>query len=122
MDRVGDRLEAYVLFLRPSTTGSDWDNGTVWDNANAIRGVHVLRDEDGVEAARFGAKTSGKTLVYDASGRLAFRGGLTPERGHEASSGGRERIASLVLDSARTDSPVFGCALYESEARDSGGF
>jgi hypothetical protein len=38
-------------------------------------------DAEGVEMHRFGALTSGQTLVYDAAGRLLFSGGITASRG-----------------------------------------
>jgi hypothetical protein len=113
LQRVPDGLEAYVLFVRPRETSPDWDRTDLWRSAAAIPGVTVLGDEDGVEAARFHALTSGLTVVYDGEGRLLFRGGITSARGHEGNSFGRERIISLLTTGKadRNDSPVFGCAL-----------
>jgi hypothetical protein len=77
--------------------------------------VTVLRDDGGVEAARFGAHTSGAVLLYDAGGKLAFNGGITLARGHAGDSPGAERIAALVSGGvpALAAAPVFGCALEE---------
>ena len=113
LPRLPDGLEAYVLFVRPDETSPDWDRTDLWRSAVAIPGVTVLEDEEGVEAERFHALTSGLTIVYDGEGRLLFRGGITSARGHEGDSFGRERIISLLTTGKadRNDSPVFGCAL-----------
>ena len=113
MARLPDRPNAYVLFLQPEDVSPDWSRTDLWRSAVAIPGVTVVRDDDGAEARRFGALTSGLTLAYDRDGRLLFEGGITPSRGHEGNSFGQERIVSLLTGGKadRTDSPVFGCAL-----------
>jgi hypothetical protein len=75
--------------------------------------VTAVRDDDGVEAARFRATTSGTAALYDARGRLLFTGGLTSARGHEGDSAGLQRIASLLRtgQADRSDAPVYGCSL-----------
>jgi len=77
----------------------------------------VLRDDGAVEAGRFGIATSGTVALYDRGGKLLFHGGITPARGHEGDSFGRERIVSLLTSgrSDRADAPVFGCALSNDE-------
>jgi hypothetical protein len=113
MARVPGRVSARVLFLRPQDVPEGWERTDLWRTVSAIPGTTALRDDDGVEAARFGAATSGFTLLYDADGRLLFQGGLTPSRGHEGDSFGQRRLVSLLTTGAadRRDSPVFGCAL-----------
>lgn len=118
MERAGDRLKARVLFLHPAGTAQDWEKTDLWRSAAAIPGVTPVADDDGAEAERFGAKTSGQTLVYDAAGRLVFRGGLTPARGHAGNSVGRDRIARIVLGETRLDAPVFGCDLHDPEGEE----
>jgi hypothetical protein len=78
-------------------------------------GVRTVEDPGGREATRFGADTSGATLLYDAAGRLAFAGGLTMSRGHEGNSFGEERIVALLTGTTpdRNDSPVFGCPIHD---------
>jgi hypothetical protein len=113
MARFGDRIGANVVFLRPSDVGGDWDTSDLWRRASAIPGVTIVRDDDGVEAARFRASTSGATVVYDIQGRLLFSGGITSARGHEGDSAGLERIRSLIRTGKadRSDAPVYGCSL-----------
>jgi hypothetical protein len=113
MARVPDGLAAYVVFVRPEGVPADWDQTDLRRRAAAIPGVAVMSDDDGIEADRFHALTSGVTLVFDREGRRLFQGGITPSRGHEGDSFGRERIISLLTTGKadRNDSPVFGCAL-----------
>ena len=115
MARFHDRVEARVLFWTPADAPRDWNATDLWTSAARIPGVTVLRDEGGREASRFAVATSGGVVLYDAFGRLLFRGGITAARGHEGDSFGQERIASLLTTGAadRADAPVFGCALDE---------
>lgn len=114
MARYGDRLDAWVLFAAPEGTAEEFSRTDLWSSAARIPGVHVLRDERATEAERFGVATSGTVALYDARGKLLFHGGITPARGHEGDSFGRERIVSLLTTgkSDRADAPVFGCALF----------
>ena len=113
MARSEDRLGANVVILRPSDVGGGWDSSDLWRRASAIPGVTIVRDDDGVEAARFHATTSGATVLYDIQGRLVFSGGITLARGHEGDSAGLQRIRSLLRTGKadRSDAPVYGCSL-----------
>src|SRR5437867_9626131 len=59
MARSENRLTTYILFLKPSESGGEWDNSNAMQRANAIPGVHIIRDYSGAEAQMFGAVTSG---------------------------------------------------------------
>ena len=69
-----------------------------------------FQDISGDEARRFGAATSGEALLYSPSGKLLFHGGITPSRGHEGGSVGRDALVRCVLDGtpapATTPSPA----------------
>lgn len=68
--------------------------------------------DDGAEAKRFGAATSGYVVAYDASGKLQFSGGITPARGHEGPNIGRDQLAAVIAGKPLGDThAVFGCAL-----------
>jgi hypothetical protein len=75
------RASAYVLFVRPPGVGPGWERTDLWRQAAAIRGVRPIHDDWGGEAARFGAATSGQTMLYDREGVLRFSGGITAARG-----------------------------------------
>jgi hypothetical protein len=118
MSGLGDRVSATVVFFRPRDADATWDETDLWPRAAAIPGVTTVRDDDGVEAARFHAFTSGTAVLYDAGGRLLFTGGLTSARGHEGDSAGLRRIRSLLRTGRadRFEAPVYGCSLRH-EAR-----
>jgi len=94
---------------------SDWTKGSSWNCAAAIPGVSVQEDFDGNEARRFGAETSGFTVLYGPDGRLLFAGGLTVGRGHAGDSLGARAIAMLVAGTSAESrqAPVYGCRLLD---------
>jgi len=105
------RIEIHALFVAPPSVDESWARTPLWDDAAAIPGVHVSRD-DGTEARRFGARVSGQMLVYDGAGRLAFNGGITGSRGHEGDNAGRSAVESLIAGRPHASSTfVFGCLL-----------
>jgi hypothetical protein len=107
------KLDAYVLFARPSGADTAWDDTDLRRSAAAIPGVTVLSDADGSEARRFGAETSGHTLIFDRSGALLFSGGITASRGHAGRNDGESAVIAAVngKHNDRTRTPVFGCSL-----------
>ena len=110
------RMAATVLFVRPAGAAAGWERTDLWAAAVAIPGVAVVVDEDGREAALFGARTSGQAMVFDPAGRELFAGGLTVGRGHAGDSGGTAAVRAIAAGDqpavART--PVFGCPLQSS--------
>ena len=114
MAQAQNRVTAYVLFLKPSDFADDWEKTDLWQSAASIPGVNVIADDDGVEARRFRALTSGQTVLYDAQGHLLFSGGITGSRGHSGDNAGRSAIVSL-LHAGETEvaaTPAFGCPLF----------
>jgi hypothetical protein len=113
MARLQGKVAAYVLLVKPKGAGRDWEDTDLRRSAEAIPGVQVLFDLDGAEARRFGAETSGHTLLFGADGRLLFSGGITASRGHAGDNVGESSLVSLVNHQtpARTETLVFGCSL-----------
>jgi hypothetical protein len=109
--RIGEVAETWVLFADP--TDVSWEESDLWRTAQAIPGVRVLADPGGDVAHAFGAFTSGQVLVYDRDGALVFDGGITPARGHEGDSVGRNTIVAHLLggEEGSADAAVFGCSL-----------
>jgi hypothetical protein len=107
------KVNAYVLFVKPPNAPAGWDDTELRASAAAIPGVTVVTDENGKEAARFGAETSGHTLVFDRSGTLVFSGGITVSRGHAGDNAGESAVIAVLSQQAieRTRTPVFGCSL-----------
>jgi hypothetical protein len=115
MARVHDLTSAHVLFVRPESAPGGWDESSLFRRAERIPGVTTSWDSDGIEARRFGALTSGQTVVYDATGELIFHGGITVARGHMGDNAGRTSIVALLTrgEAARHESSVYGCSLEE---------
>jgi hypothetical protein len=113
MAQADGRVAAYVLFVKPEGSADDWEQTDLWQSAASIPGVHVLVD-DGAEALRFHAVTSGQTALYDVAGRLLFSGGITASRGHSGDNAGRSAIVSLLNsgEAEQTETAVFGCSLH----------
>lgn len=107
------KLKAYVVFSRPTGGGADWNDTGLWRSAADIPGVTPVGDDEGRETRRFGAETSGHTLLFAADGRLLFSGGITAARGHAGGNAGESAIVALVRQQAvaRATTPVFGCQL-----------
>jgi hypothetical protein len=114
MTQAQGRVTAYVLFVRPSNFSGAWVQSELWASAAAIPGVTPVQDDDGVEAGRFHAATSGQTVLYDAAGQLLFSGGITGARGHAGDNAGRAAIVSLLTsdEAEERGTPVFGCPLF----------
>lgn len=118
MAHTQGRLTASVLFIRPAGFSGDWEKTDLWRTAAAIPGVAAVVDEGGAESGRFGAATSGQTLLYDADGRLLFHGGITGSRGHSGDNAGRSAVVSLVNggETEREETFVFGCSLFDEDS------
>ena len=112
------RLTAYVLFLKPAGFSEDWEKTDLWRSAASIPGVTPVIDDEGAEARRFRAATSGQTMLYGAGGDLLFSGGITMARGHAGDNAGESAILSLVNSGVaeQTETPAFGCPLFDKNS------
>jgi hypothetical protein len=113
MARCYGKAQAHVLFAKPRGSTEEWERTDLWRTALAIPGVSVFTDEGSEEANRFGAETSGQTLLFDGSGKLLFSGGITASRGHSGDNAGRDAIVGLLSTGGieQHTTAVFGCAL-----------
>jgi hypothetical protein len=119
LDRTHGAVSAWVVVLKPNAMGDEWTHSATWKAARAMPGVTVVMDQEGAEAGRFGASTSGHTVLYDARGQLQFTGGITAARGHVGDNTGRQRVVSLVeTDTADSHQhEVYGCGLHDPHPR-----
>jgi hypothetical protein len=110
-----DRIDgdAIVAFVHPESVGDRWDDSPSWQLAAEIPHATRFVDRDGVEAARFGAMTSGMVAVYDAGGALVFTGGITASRGHVGDNIGSRAVLARLIAAADegVEHPVYGCPL-----------
>ncbi len=103
----------YALVYQPLGRPSSWRDTPVVRAASDIPGLRIVVDPNGSDIARFHARTSGEVLLYDASGRLRFQGGVTARRGHPGESKGADVLAALLrgADLSFTQTSTFGCSL-----------
>jgi hypothetical protein len=117
--RVKSKPATYVVFLKPEGVAPDWIEGDLWRAAMRLPNVTVLRDDDGVEALRFGAATSGQTFLYDSRGTLVFSGGITGARAHPGDNVGRQTLLTALdgdVTSRSSATNVFGCPLFNPQS------
>lgn len=98
----------------PCTRASQHELDEIMRDAPATTRFIVTSDRG--EARRFGARTSGFVVVYDAVGALRFSGGITVTRGHIGHNLGHVLVDELVhgLRNGTFQTPVFGCSLEET--------
>lgn len=114
---VSNPPKVLVVFVKPTGTAADWADTDLWRSASSIRGVTTYLDNNGVEAQRFGAQTSGQTLLYDRKAKLCFQGGITVARGHAGDNPGRTSLRELLQNgrAEQVQTPVYGCALFDEQ-------
>jgi hypothetical protein len=119
MTKLEGRLVARVLFVEPAGAAAGFGKTDLVESARRIPGVDVLVDRGGVEAAHFGAKTSGQVMLYSSRGNLEFRGGITGARAHEGDNAGSQRISAIVTSGGaeRDESAVYGCEIDDGPVR-----
>lgn len=111
-------LDAFVVFLAPSSAPAGWETSTLADRARSLRGVSVVSDTNGQEARLFHADISGVVVLYDGRGDLLFSGGITGGRGEIGENAGLRRVRALLTAApvGPQDAPVFGCPLRGPDA------
>jgi hypothetical protein len=111
--RCPNKIQTEILLYRPSGFDPEWSDTDLRQTATGIPGAAVVDDRDGVEAQRFGAATSGQAFLYDRTGLLLFKGGITASRGHSGDNLGRDAVIDFVTSgvASASSAPVFGCSL-----------
>lgn len=111
--RVEGEVAVEVAMYRPLEESDSWTRGPLWELASGIPGVELRVDPGGVEAARFGAGTSGHVVCYDAAGVLRYSGGLTRSRGHEGQSSYTDALVTILRGGASEldQAPTYGCSI-----------
>jgi hypothetical protein len=106
------RVRIHVIFYKPRGLPEEWAHTSLWHSAGALPRTDVRCDVDDAEAKLFGATTSGYVLLYDATGRLRYSGGITAERGHEGDNEGLSALVAILRGEQPrvTTMPVLGCS------------
>lgn len=99
--------------------GDDVTASAAWELAARVPEAARVRDRDGAEARRFGARTSGEVMLFDAGGVLRFQGGVTPGRGHEGDNEGAAALDRAMRGASERSlrARVFGCDLEDRDTR-----
>jgi hypothetical protein len=117
LDRSPSPVIVRVQLATPADAPEGWSRTLLRDQAALLPGATIL-DDDGREAARFGALTSGHVILFAADGRRLFSGGVTAGRGHRGGNPGRDALLAALRDgSAAVNAPVFGCPLFPESIR-----
>lgn len=103
-----------VVACVPTDAADDWHRNPMIDAALDLPQTQLFIDQNGYEAERFGAVTSGTVCYFDKKGHCCFAGGVTIARGHAGASLGEDILSKLITGKLLRDSktiPVFGCRL-----------
>ncbi|MBI1247724.1 hypothetical protein GC197_07715 [bacterium] len=109
----GDRLRIGIAVYQPDE--ENWSDTPVVRQALDIPKAHVFADPNGELATLFGAETSGHVMLFSTQGIRTFSGGITPGRGHEGNSLGREAIRQYVSQNEIIcdTTHVYGCPIVD---------
>lgn len=114
LERSDATVAVQVLFSRPDPAlGELWPTTETWNQAGRLPGAIAQWDDNGREAACFGARASGHVMLFDRAGLLRFDGGITASRGQEGKNGFCDALGGMLQGRSgpRRTAPVFGCAL-----------
>ena len=113
--RRGRPIEVQAIVFTPSGREGHWSQTDLFQSAAQMPGWRVFADADGRETRRFGIRTSGQVLMFDAQQRLVFSGGVTPGRGHEGASVGLDALIALLRgdEPGHERAPVYGCPIFQ---------
>ncbi len=109
-------LTVYAVVSQPHGCSSDFTQGAILDSLSNMKNVQLIIDKDDLESQRFGARTSGQTLLFDSQGNCLFCGGITAARGEVGANAGVDALRQCINSgqTALKKTPVFGCSLESS--------
>lgn len=105
-----------IVLYCPSNQPAKWTRSRLRTLAEQVSPQGIVLDRDGMEAKRFGVRTSGHVLLFSKHGKLRFSGGITAGRGHEGENPGRKSLEQALLNTESNQCeiyPVFGCSISE---------
>jgi hypothetical protein len=112
LTQAPNAADVVVLSYLPRTSKEDWMNGVLLEECRHLN-CQIRPDVDGQVAASLGSLTSGTVALYDAKGRLRYRGGITAARGHEGDNMGAHAVVDILLGTRESfaSMPVLGCPI-----------
>jgi hypothetical protein len=111
--RVGTVIDCVVDATIPKDGGDNWLDTDTLNRAKNLPNVTVVADRSGIEAAAFGATTSGFVMLFDQRGTCQYAGGVTESRGHEGDNSGLDVLQQILCNEIHSAEglPAFGCRL-----------
>ena len=102
-----------VVASAPRAIGDLWWSSPSLNRSVRLPNAHLVRDSGGVETALFGVRVSGTVLLFDATGKRLYAGGVTMSRGHAGDNVGLQAITDLLVDHGANVStvPPLGCEM-----------
>jgi hypothetical protein len=102
-----------VVASAPRAMGDLWWSSSLLDRSARLPNAHLVRDSGGVETMLFGTRISGTVLLFDATGKRLYAGGVTMARGHAGDNVGLQAITHLLQNHRAVVSPVppLGCEM-----------
>ena len=95
LTRAPQASDVTVLMYRPQKESDAWLQGALREDCQRMN-CWICPDPDGLLAASLGNLTSGGVVLYDASGRLRYQGGITGARGHEGDNAGELAVINIL--------------------------
>ncbi len=114
----GIQASVITIFYKPKSKPTSWVQNSLWKKVEANSRIRTFIDEDAEETTIFDAEVSGETLLFNESGNLVFRGGITPSRGHQGDNPGEDFIIRWfrgARDLAFTQTSIFGCRIRDQK-------
>jgi hypothetical protein len=115
--KFSTNLTIYAVVSQPRGCSADFTQGAILDSLSSMPNVQLTIDKDDVESQRFGARTSGQTLLFDSQGNCLFSGGVTAARGEVGANAGVDALRQCIASgqTAVNKTPVFGCSLESNQ-------
>lgn len=109
-------LTVYAVVSQPHGSSAGFTQGAILDSLSGMKNVQLIIDKDDLESQRFGALTSGQTLLFDSQGNCLFSGGITAARGEVGANAGVDALLQCIASgqASPNKTPVFGCSLESS--------
>jgi hypothetical protein len=106
-------FELIVVATVPIGADDQWLESDTVDRVRELAATRLFVDRGGVEAARFGASTSGLVMLFDEQGTRRYAGGITVSRAHEGDNVGRDAVEQILRGKGGqvSEIPPFGCRL-----------
>jgi hypothetical protein len=116
LSRAPNTCDVTALTYVPENALGHWLESELVGKCKRLK-CRIHPDPEGKLAVSLGSLTSGGVLLYDATGKLRYQGGITAARGHEGDNAGARAVLEILLGDGQDQIslPVFGCPLQSEK-------